>query len=209
MAASFTAESKDKMKKTIIILLFSIALISCKENSAKNIYKAPIGDIYICLDKKYHSWGDDPNDSGIFITLLRPDMRPISRSDTRKSDAEYWKNKTNISLKLAKGGLPEKTIESRLKEYLPTNETKYGLSVTKDISKSQSHALYLEPGYKISDSKAGYFRCMTYSAPNPQCRHHFEHEKFSYVVTYSNKNLENWKHIKQQVIQFIESNTCE
>lgn len=206
------------MKKIFSLALLVMLLVGCKVDPEKNIYKAKVGDEYLCLEKEYMAHGDDPNTDTILLSMIRPDMAPIRRNSFKDMGAEsYWKNKTGLLLnkkwdsKEYNSPNVRKSIESRVRDYTPLQEKKYALTMTKNNTKSQHWTYYIEPTSNIEDRDLAYIRCSKYYGvenENPQCTHTFDHGELHYLVDYSIRNLSNWKKIKQQMIDFVENKKC-
>jgi hypothetical protein len=206
------------MKNLFILIFVSLGLVGCKVDPAKNMYKAKIDDKYLCLEKQYFDWGDDPDDDGIFIIMMRPDMKPqrqLGFSRPALTDDERI-NKTRLSLSIKSSEeilTAPRAIESgkkRARQYPPTEEKKYELIMAGNNTKVKGVSYYFEPNQNFNDFKAAHIRCSIEGKPKyPQCGHYFYDDTFHYKIGYSMKNLPNWKKIKQQVIDFVESKKCE
>ena len=197
------------MKKTLFCIMLVLVLVGCNPEAEEKIYKVKVGGKELCIPKAYFKHGDDPNSGSILLSLMRPEMTPISK-DTIKEGGEdnYWKNKTTILLERKWSGLTEESLKNRIKNYTPKDKNKYGLIATQNNTKAKSWLFFLEPNQSIQNSEAYYIRCLVDGVKNPQCTHHFNHDSFSFSVNYSFKNIDCWKEIKKTSINFIETKKC-
>ncbi|MAS87248.1 MAG: hypothetical protein CMH30_04640 [Micavibrio sp.] len=198
----------------LVLLSVSVVLVlgACSpEKKSDEIIQKTIAGKKLCIPASYLNRGDDPSTETLLLTVMYPDMSPqIKTWKELKETNEYYKRiGLMLSPKTHKDSM-KKIVEGQLKSpVLPPVVGALDSLVHRTHPKDYNGAaldLYMD---EISYASVISCTMKETDFDVPQCTQNFDDNDLMYRASYEKKILNEQNSIREKILFFINSLTCQ